>query len=148
MANSSQKRIRENPDLTSGPSTEGRKRQKGNQKPKNQTNNKNKNKPFDFLEELHAPEWDNAGPDAAHRFEVSPNLARPLHQVSGSYNRVSILDQIRLVKAEATPETFALYDKYQQAVHGDKPGKNTMSSFKRFLCKNPLGVSLPSRALK
>ncbi|KAG7562710.1 hypothetical protein FFLO_01870 [Filobasidium floriforme] len=112
--NSSQKRIREYPDLTSGPTIEGRKRQKGNQKPNNQ-NNKNKNKPFDFPEELHAPEWINGGPAAAHQFEI------------------------RLVKAEATPETFALYDKYQQAVHGDKPGKNTMSSFKRFLCKNPLG---------
>jgi hypothetical protein len=52
---------------------EGRKRQKGNQKPNNQ-NNKNKNKPFDFLEELHAPESINVGPAAAHRFEVSPNL--------------------------------------------------------------------------
>lgn len=70
MASSSQKRIRENSDIKSGPSMEGRKRQKGNQK-SNDQKKKNKNKPFDFLEELHAPEWDNAGPDAAHRFEVS-----------------------------------------------------------------------------
>lgn len=43
--------------------------------------------------------------------------------------------------AAATPERFKLYERYQEIIHKDRPGKNTMSGFNRFLCRSPLGVS-------
>lgn len=72
----------------------------------------------DFLASVHAPEYAQAGSSAAHRFEV------------------------KLVPAKATQEAFELYDRYQISVHGDKPGHNSMTGFQRFLCRNPLGVSV------
>ncbi|KAI9218542.1 arginine-tRNA-protein transferase [Blastocladiella britannica] len=43
-----------------------------------------------------------------------------------------------LEPASSTPEKFALYDRYQQAIHGDAPAKNTPKSFGRFLVDSPL----------
>ncbi|KAI9179403.1 Arginyl-tRNA--protein transferase 1 [Blastocladiella emersonii ATCC 22665] len=43
--------------------------------------------------------------------------------------------------ASCTPAKFALYDAYQQAVHGDAPGKNTVKSFTRFLVTSPLNAN-------
>jgi arginine-tRNA-protein transferase len=45
------------------------------------------------------------------------------------------------VPAKATAETFALYRKYQVAVHKDPPSKVSMSGYRRFLCDSPLAVS-------
>lgn len=50
-----------------GATTVKRKRQKSNQS----------NKAFDFISELHAPEHENAGPAAAHRFEVRHLSSHP-----------------------------------------------------------------------
>jgi arginine-tRNA-protein transferase len=46
-----------------------------------------------------------------------------------------------LVPAKASAETFALYKKYQVAVHKDKPETVSMRGFSRFLCDSPLIVS-------
>ncbi|KAI5454117.1 Arginyl-tRNA--protein transferase 1 [Naganishia albida] len=74
--------------------------------------------PYDYIKELHATEYSSAmspGEKPAVRYEVT------------------------LVPAAAAMERFELYKRYQEAVHNDKPGKNTISGFNRFLCKNPLG---------
>jgi arginyl-tRNA--protein-N-Asp/Glu arginylyltransferase len=92
---------------------------------------------FDFLTELHSTESHRAGSLASHIFQVSDNHYNPETLKSNARRD----RQLELVKAQATPETFELYDKYQQSVHGDQPGKNSMASFRRFLCSHPLGVS-------
>ncbi|ORY73383.1 arginine-tRNA-protein transferase, partial [Protomyces lactucae-debilis] len=43
-----------------------------------------------------------------------------------------------LEPAQFTDEKFALYKKYQMAIHGDKESELQPSSFKRFLCDTPL----------
>lgn len=83
--------------------------------------------PYDYIKELHATEYSSAmspGEKPAVRYEVT------------------------LVPAAAAMERFELYKRYQEAVHNDKPGKNTISGFNRFLCKNPLGVSLAYRQVQ
>ncbi len=50
--------------------------------------------------------------------------------------------QVKLVPAKATQESFDLYDRYQQGIHHDAPGKNTLDSFDNFLCDNPLSVRI------
>ena len=42
--------------------------------------------------------------------------------------------------ATATKEIFALYKRYQVAVHKDKPTEVSMKGFERFLCQSPLQV--------
>jgi arginine-tRNA-protein transferase len=76
--------------------------------------------PYDYIKELHATE---------HPFAI----------LAGE--RPAVQYEVSLVPAAATTERFELYKRYQEAVHNDKPGKNTISGFNRFLCKNPLGVS-------
>eukprot|EP01137_Pigoraptor_chileana_P023313 Opistho-2@89390 len=46
--------------------------------------------------------------------------------------------EVTCVPAAVTDETFALYHKYQVAVHGDKPEKITREGFKRFLVDSPI----------
>ncbi|KAJ9105304.1 hypothetical protein QFC21_001672 [Naganishia friedmannii] len=87
-------------------------------KGKQKTNKANTNTSFDYTQELRATEHDaatGAGIEPSVRYEVS------------------------LVPAVATTERFKLYERYQEAIHKDRPGKNTMSGFDRFLCRNPLG---------
>ena len=98
------------------------------------------NQHFDFLEEIHAPEFAQAGSTAKHRFEVSYPTYIPQMEIT-LFRILTPHKQVKLVPAKATQESFKLYDRYQVAVHGDKSGKNTIGSFSRFLCKNPLGVS-------
>lgn len=45
---------------------------------------------------------------------------------------------IETVKPECTDEVFALYKRYQVAVHGDDPAELTEEAFTRFLCETPL----------
>ena len=45
------------------------------------------------------------------------------------------------VPAAYTDEAFQLYKKYQSAVHGDGPNKNTPRSYSRFLCHSTLTVT-------
>ncbi|ORX33890.1 arginine-tRNA-protein transferase [Kockovaella imperatae] len=46
--------------------------------------------------------------------------------------------ETRLIPAKASRETFALYKKYQVAVHHDRPESVSMNGFRRFLCDSPL----------
>lgn len=48
-----------------------------------------------------------------------------------------------LTPAKATKEKYALYKKYQMAVHKDKESDLKMSSFERFLCHDPFGAKKP-----
>ncbi|WOO80718.1 Arginyl-tRNA--protein transferase 1 [Vanrija pseudolonga] len=76
---------------------------------------KGKAKPFDLVEELRLHQVGYATGESKHKFELE------------------------FVPAVASDETFALYKRYQMAVHNDGPGKNSMTSFSRFLCDSPLG---------
>ncbi|KAL1411670.1 Arginyl-tRNA--protein transferase 1 [Vanrija albida] len=76
---------------------------------------KGKAKPFDLVEELRLHQVGYGTGESKHKFELE------------------------FVPAESTDETFALYKRYQMAVHNDGPGKNSVASFSRFLCDSPLG---------
>lgn len=45
---------------------------------------------------------------------------------------------VTTVPAAFTAESYALYKRYQMAVHGDKPTECTDKQYTRFLCDNPL----------
>lgn len=49
--------------------------------------------------------------------------------------------QVKLVSAEATAEGFALYQKYQVAIHKDDPSELSLGGYKRFLCSSPITVT-------
>ena len=71
---------------------------------------------FDLQDVVHAAEYQNAHV-AAHRLTVS------------------------LEPAKFSQERYALYKRYQIAVHGDTESKLTEKGFTRFLCDSPLRVS-------
>ncbi|GHJ84169.1 hypothetical protein NliqN6_0571 [Naganishia liquefaciens] len=85
---------------------------------KKNRNKQSKTQGYDYIQELRSAEYDQAtatGVQPALRYEVM------------------------LVPAAVTQERFALYKRYQETIHHDRPGKNHISGFNRFLCKNPLG---------
>ncbi|KAJ9121117.1 hypothetical protein QFC24_004790 [Naganishia onofrii] len=87
-------------------------------KGKQKSNKANVNAPFDYTQELRATEY-----NVATTAGIDP----------------SVCYEVTLVPAVATSERFKLYERYQEVIHKDRPGKNSISGFDRFLCRNPLG---------
>ncbi|KAI5084009.1 hypothetical protein GOP47_0000178 [Adiantum capillus-veneris] len=69
---------------------------------------------------------------------VSPSLTQHL--------RPKRILEVRMRRSAFDPEEFALYKRYQIAVHHDKPEDVKESSFVRFLVNSPLNFVPPSRS--
>lgn len=72
----------------------------------------------------------------AEECSVLPPLSRHL--------RLRRILEVRMVRSAFDPEEFALYKRYQIAVHKDKPGDVKESSYVRFLVDSPLTFVPPS----
>lgn len=72
---------------------------------------------------------------------ISELRSAEYHHASAAGVPPAVRYEVTLVPAAATSERFALYKRYQETIHHDRPGKNHISGFDRFLCRNPLGVS-------
>jgi arginyl-tRNA--protein-N-Asp/Glu arginylyltransferase len=98
---------------------------------------KKSNTPYDIVKEVHSSEA-RIATTFAHNFQVS----EPVLEV-GTHTT-----QVQFTPAEPTAETFALYKRYQMAVHGDPEAKVTPRAFARFLCGSPIVVSTKIKHIK
>ena len=93
-----------------------------------------------------APTGKRKGPKSKRKTEATWDAA--VH-VDGFEGRTHVLSS-KFVRARVTDEAFQVYTRYQEPVHKDAPGKNTVDSYKRFLVDSclekedaPAGSSLP-----
>jgi arginine-tRNA-protein transferase len=74
---------------------------------------------------------------AANSAPIQPSKRHEAQEIKAQNELKPRRLTIKTVPAACTEEKFQLFDKYQQKIHGDKPGTNSPKSFTRFLCQNP-----------
>jgi arginine-tRNA-protein transferase len=104
-----------------------------NGRPKNGMSDSSKSKhhnEFDLLHSVHTAEYD------VLRQQPRPDTLEPDHKFT-----------LELDSNTLTDEKYALYVKYQIAIHHESGFENTPEQFKRFLCSSPLTPKSEDRRL-